>query len=70
VHVLSDDVKQRIGFKEGEGAYKEPEPDLKFWGKYGPPPKLSKEEEAKYRAEEKAMLKELANKSKEKQRKR
>jgi hypothetical protein len=31
---------------------------------------MSKEEEAKYRAEEKAMLKELANKSREKQRKR
>ncbi len=29
VHVLSDEVKARIGFKEGEGAYKEPEPDLK-----------------------------------------
>jgi hypothetical protein len=70
VHVLSDTVKARIGFKEGEGSYKEEEPDLKFWGKYGPPPKLSKEEEAKYRAEEKAVLNELSNRSKDKQRKR
>ena len=55
VHVLSDDVKTRIGFEEGVGAYAEPEPDLEFWGKYGPPKKLTKEEEEKALQEEKEM---------------
>jgi hypothetical protein len=64
VHSLSDEVKQRIGFKPETGAYAEPEIDVKFWGKYGPPAKLSKEEEKKYQAEERALFKSLAQRKK------
>lgn len=63
VHTLSQEVKDKIGFKEGTGVYKEEEPDLAFWGKYGPPPKLSPEEEAKALEEERAMWASLQKKS-------
>jgi hypothetical protein len=62
VHTLSDEVKKRIGFVENTGAYAEPEPDLAFWGKYGPPPKLTKEEEDKILAEEAVMWESLKKK--------
>jgi hypothetical protein len=61
VHVLTQEVKDKIGFKENTGAYAEPEPDLKFWGKYGPPEKLSKEEEEKFLEEEKALYAQLTS---------
>ena len=64
VHTLSQEVKERISFNPDSGAYAEPEPDLKFWGKLGPPPKVSKEEEKKAREEEKAMIKSLSQKKK------
>ena len=44
------------------GAYAPEEPDLEFWGKYGPPPKLSKEEEAKILEEEAALWESLKKK--------
>lgn len=55
-HALADDVKQRLGWKPDTGAYKEPEPNLKFWGKLGPPPKYSKAEEEQYQREQKKLL--------------
>ncbi len=64
VHTLSEKVKERIGFKPETGAYAEPEVDLKFWGKYGPPAKMTKEEEEKAKQEEKEMFKALTGKKK------
>lgn len=64
VHVLSKEVLDKLpGYKADGGVYKEPEPDLAFWGKYGPPKKLTPEEEAKQKAEEKALLKSLKKKA-------
>ena len=62
VHSLSDEVKKAIGFTGDVGAYAPEEPDLKFWGKYGPPAKLSAEEEAKFEEEQKQLMESLTAK--------
>lgn len=57
VRSLSAEVKQTLGVDEWSGAYADPALDpenIKFWGKLGPPPRMTQADRDQYRAEKEA----------------